>query len=369
MNSNTLELVLRSIKMTHLLSPVARLNKTAKNNIQALLNVIHAQAAYLVIHGTLKDQANEDINKAILLKTTFLAGAHDLLLTYLKEVVDVSLLIDCLATPGMAWINVSKLFKKPSSVTASSIYGTKAFADFAKNKGEFPLLITPSEYMLKQGTISHQLSSVSRNSSWLSLLLDLFIDVSKASTYATALLGAYGSRQGGQGVESLKKTLLTSEPVVLNENTANKDKPAPRSKANSLPKVVALDSNSYVCKIELQAKVVLQIPAVMELLKEIESGPPSIVDNPSLKSLESIISEAFEPVVVPTDVYPQECATATLNKFLSDLAERSKLVAKEKLKLSKKRELRKKEEVVEALKKMGPLLEVLKKNPDLLSKV
>lgn len=354
--------------MICLLEPIAKVNKPVRKNISLLQSTIQANAAYLVIQAKIpKNQAAlgaVDAKLEVDRKIAFLNLAHAALLSYLNSLADIDDLIQRVyrGKPSYPAIRTSALFRinaENKFVENRSALGTVAFAELTKGNVGFYTshLMAPKDYSEKKGEVLHTLSSVSRNTSWLPLLLDLNLDGPMATKYALALTRKFSSRMGMSLLAERSESLI----AVVEKEKASTAK-SKRSRSNT---PVELGDEAIELTVRLKTKAVMEHPEVVVRLQELETGPVC-AETLTPENILSVFNEVFAPAVIGAQT-PKDCANAVFNKFLNSLDEMLKAKAKEQAKLKVKREAEEKQKTLEALRKMGPLLDILKNNPGLLT--
>lgn len=372
MDEKTLNIVVRSLQMICLLEPIAKVNKPVRKNISRLQSTIQANAAYLVIQAKTQNQQAVpgaiDAKLEVEKKIAFLNLAHSTLLSYLTSMADIGELIHrayggkssyrAMRTSALFSLDASSNFVEKQKFLGA--LGTVAFAELTKGNVGFYTshLMKPMDYSEKMGEILHTLRSVSRNTSWMPLLLDLKLDGPTATKYALALKGKFSSRMGGSLLAERYESLIT---MVAKDKAATAK--AKRARSDT---PMELGDDSIEVTVSLKAKAVMEHPAVVSRLQELGAYLGSS-ETLSPENGLSVFTEVFAPAVVESGKTPKECATAVFNKFLNSLDEMLKAKAKEQAKLKVKRETEEKQKALAALRKMGPLLDVLKNNPGLLT--
>jgi len=213
----------------------------------------------------------------------------------------------------------------------------------------------------KRALVIHAFTSAVRNSTWLSPLMHLGLDIGAATIENASLARVNGSHQGR---ENLVTTLLKLCPTYM-EGSA----PAPRrrGKASTAARTrapVVKAEGLFVTQVAMSAEALLRQPDIAAL------AGTSFLSAESQPSLANLLKKAATPVVVGPDETPTVVAQRVVDELVKGLVARNKAIEAEKVALRQKAEENAKASAVDALKQLDPkVLKLLKSNPDLLKSV
>lgn len=194
-----------------------------------------------------------------------------------------------------------------------------------------------AQLVVKDGAMEHAFASLVRNKSWLDALKVLGVDV------------AYSPKLREQTSTSLGRYKVNANIEALGVKTPA----APKGKK------AGLTADDFEVTVVLKDDVIWQHQVVVE----IEDLAPE-----HQKKVRTLIEDVKKPVVVPADKTPAEVAKESFARFEKEATAIKRAVDKEKKAAEARREKDNETKALAALKAMGPLLAVLKKNPELLEK-
>lgn len=222
--------------------------------------------------------------------------------------------------------------------------------DKLDTNSELELAFKASNANQARGELISSFAAVVRNDEWLSTLNYMGLNVALDSTtkLVRELASSRGSSQGKTLVEEHRAKLL-SDGVVAKVQ-------APEQKRPSI-------SDIAVVSVSLDVTKLLQLERVRSLSKDHHDLSPRISD---------ILTTAAMPVTVtlsPNGKRPADVAEAKLDELFKSLDAREAAI-NAKVESDKQASVAATEEkALEALRALGPLAEVLKKNPQLLHKL
>lgn len=198
-------------------------------------------------------------------------------------------------------------------------------------------------------------ASLVRNADWLYVLNALGLDptAKKTQEYVERLSEQWGSRTGKAQVRARSATFADSLGATVPR------RPRGAKAASAKAAAVQLEALTVV-QVSLDVKALTNFPRTWELNADFHEVAPRIPD---------LLQAAAQPVRLKLGEDVTAAAQAKLTDFLAGLETRAKKVEEARAKMAAAAVEAQKNKAVEALRKLGPLAQVLKDHPELLKKV
>lgn len=363
MDKNTLNHALASAQMLSLLVPLTAAYSTATTRASALRSALDETVIDLVLHPTENELAH----------TGYLLQVRHALTQYLQETFVLPQLVQDVARQTYQKKSTSVWLR--SSAHAADVCRTSRLQTMANQRPAGLQRPAPAAaaYNAKRGTVAKRFASLVRNAPWTELLLDIAPDTPEVFDTAMQLRRLTASHQGmqayesrfaelappSQGEQSKSGVVLRVKPgVVVRKRGAAKaaapsEPAAPADLSAVLRLTVALDTSS-----------VIRLPEVAALLKE---DTERVL--PESERLDRIMQECCAPEPLPAEQAVDELLKLKVDRLLGRLAIRHSLLETEHKRLKKKRDEEALQKARAALKGLGPVLDILKKHPELLKEV
>lgn len=352
MNTQELNRFIQAVQYLDILSSLGKSGKPRDN----CLNQLRARIEQLVVlRATEKPVITEDFAAATLLQFTSLAQPIIAKLTPAQLVK---------ATIG----GLSPVFKVDGKVfpRSSLLKLMEPMAKLADTPASFDRVnqeLLKSKTGANRGQMLHAFSSLSRNTGWPTTFLSLGATVDDALSWAAAIQRAKGSKTGCS--EAYVSTCLSMlvEDVLSTSTKVSPSEAGRKKKPETAPKAVEATVGQVVVKFSLEA--LLTQPGSAELIRRIQRDSP-----PGDESLKRVLKAAATGLPVQEGAKTLDTAVAdVLQTVIEKLtALETEIQAKqEAMRIAK--EQADKEKLLRELKKLGPALDLLKRNPELLKEL
>lgn len=366
MDKITLNHALASAQMLSLLVPLTSAYSLASTRVSALRSALDETVTDLVLHPV----------ENALSHTAYVLQVRQALTQYLQETFVLPQLVLDVAQQTYQKKSTSTWLRNKSYAT--DVCSTSKLQALASKRpaGQQRPAPAAAAYNAKRGTVAKKFASLVRNAPWPELLLEMAPETPELFGIAMLLRRLTASPQGMQAFELRVAELAGSSadgaPVApARKKTASRKTAAPS--VESAAADVALAAQDVVpavvrLTVALDPSGVIRLPNVRELLVE---DTERVL--PNSESLDRIMQEccAAEPLELGESVSRsvEDQALLKLKRLLNRLAQRAQLLETEHKRLKKKRDDEALDKARAALKGLGPVLDILRKHPELLKEV
>jgi hypothetical protein len=341
MKKETLDMAVRAGQLIKLLAPLGNASKPFGKRLAKLRSGLDEQVVLAVLAGETEQGARAP---------AVIAELDASLRDSMVQLLDVKALLNHAESPHRVYASAKK-------ARASDVRDVLNAAEAVARESTQKMKIEQT----KRALVLHAFTSAVRNSSWLSPLMHLGLDIGAATVEHASLARINGSHQGR---ENLVTTLLKLCPTYVDGAAPAARRRGKTSAAARTRSPVVKAEGLFVTQVAMTAEALLQQPDIAAL------AGTSFLSAESQPSLANLLKKAATPVVVGPDETPEVVAQRIVDDLVTGLVARNKAIEAEKVALRTKAAEAAKASAVDALKQLDPkVLKLLKSNPDLLKSI